>query len=705
MEQNQKPESIASHVAKTFEFFRALGDALAETNSFTDSSEGAAPKGLLLTVENDFTRFQMWAGNQAAHQRGPSSLDHRLREAPHLQHQVIYLLKDICESLEDASFEGPESPRSGKGRDWSTQDNDSSPMDSAQDEESDFSNSDSGSNFDAPTTTLSTLLLDVGEAIDCLLRLSVAIANPAPHERFRKLGAGPSEDVSFYEPHDIAYVRDKFPMVKDELANALGKLITRRRQFFKYRLAHHEKLASGIETLASNRETDTGHTEVIPKTVASSLPEQFKALAKFDPQAAVIDEDIRSDTGISETSYATSARVAFEGTDQEIRKPGPPLRVPPRPSAAENGIFECPFCYRMISAKTRTAWKRHVFGDLRPYTCVLSHCTESNTDFDRRHNWQLHVSKYHWLSWTCPFKCHQPFSSATDLSSHIKNVHLPTATEEKIRSVTTLGEKPAPDDTTSHCLLCGHSVTGLKRYVKHVGKHLEQLALFALPSLETEDFEKEMGNNEQNSVKSGTDANSLYGSSTSPSPIFAPQQKPAPDLPIEENEEEEEKGSYDYNENPEQRLDTAADVEPVRYQCNTCPKSFSKEEHLRGHEFSHLPPMWRCPVEECRATYHRKDLLERHISAHTEDERSRLGHEWQYINDMEFPDSDWDEIAYESRERAPPVVPSPEAKITSAQRGITLWKCCNCAHGFFNLRTDHACPNCNVRRCQSCGLC
>jgi hypothetical protein len=304
----------------------------------------------------------MWAGNQAAHQSGPSSLDHRLREAPHLQQQVIYLLKDICESLQDATSKVSESPDSRdqveeKGRDQDIQDDDASSVNSNQDEDSEFSDFDSDVDGDTPTTGLSILLIDVGEAIDCLLRLSVAIANPAPHERFRKLGAGPSEDISFYEPHDIAYVRDKFPKIDDELAKALGKFITRRRQFFKYRHAHHEKLASGIESLALNKETDTSRTELVPKTVASSLPEQFKTLAKFEPQAAVIDEDIRSDTGMSQTSYATSAGFVLDGADQEIRKPAPPLRVPPRPSAAEDGIFECPFCYRMISAKTRAAWK------------------------------------------------------------------------------------------------------------------------------------------------------------------------------------------------------------------------------------------------------------------------------------------------------------------------------------------------------------
>ncbi|CAG1999660.1 unnamed protein product [Fusarium graminearum] len=539
MEHNQQSESIASHVAKTFESFRDLEDALAETTIFHDSSEGAILKAALTTIENDLIRFKMWVGNQAAHQSGPSSLDYRLREAPHLQQQVIYLLKDICESLEDASNKASGGSDScdqaqRKKRDQNTQDNDTSSVDSAQDEESDFSDSDPDVEDDATTVAISTPLLDVGEAIDCLLRLSVAIANPAPHERFQKSGA---EDISFYEKHDIAYVKDKFPKL-DSLASVLGRSITRRRQFFKYRHAHHEKLASGIETMASNEVTDTCHTEVIPETIASSLPENFKMMAKFDPQAAVIDEESRSDTAMSQTSYATSAGFIFERTDQETCEPVPPLRVPPRPSAATNGIFECPFCYRMTSARTRAAWKRHVFGDLRPYTCVFPDCAEFNTDFHRRHDWQLHVSKFHWRSWTCPFRCQQPFSSNAELSNHIKYHHLQTGTDGEIKSVTALGEKPAPDDTSSHCVLCGHYVTGLEHYVKHVGKHLEQLALFALPYVDIVGSEKRNEDSEENSVKSGTEANNLQESSSSPSLILAPQQHPGTGLAVEVGKEE-----------------------------------------------------------------------------------------------------------------------------------------------------------------------
>jgi hypothetical protein len=361
MDEKQQLGTIASHVFKALESFRDLGISLAKLASSSESANSTDFIDFKTQLENDFLRFKMWAGNQAAHQTGPSSLDHRLREAPHLHDQVIYLLKDICESLQDAiSLTTEDFPSLDRvwpgGEKQEEQVTESSPhsLNDDDDDGSDFSDLDSNS---SPISGLSTFFTDVGEAIDCLLRLSVAIANPAPHERFRKLGAGLAEDISFYEPHDIAYVKDKFPRIGDGLARILGKFITRRRQFFKYRKAHHTRLASNLESAVSDERTDISRTEIVQKTVASSLPEHFKAMANFDPRANIIDEDVRSDTEVSQTSYATSAGFLIENQDDQARDLPPPLSVPPIPNAGADGIFECPFCYRMISAKSRAAWK------------------------------------------------------------------------------------------------------------------------------------------------------------------------------------------------------------------------------------------------------------------------------------------------------------------------------------------------------------
>lgn len=61
-----------------------------------------------------------------------------------------------------------------------------------------------------------------------------------------------------------------------------------------------------------------------------------------------------------------------------------------------------------------------------------------------------------------------------------------SAPEDQLHAATTLGGKPVADDASNSCPVCRRRVVGLKPYVKHVGRHLEQLALFALPPVEYE---------------------------------------------------------------------------------------------------------------------------------------------------------------------------------------------------------------------------
>ena len=332
------PGPIARNAIGVLQSFKA---AIATLNYKTDLSDQQIQ--LLPKLQDELTRFKLWSGNLAAHQTGPISLDYRLREAPHLLDQVNYLLEDTRHSLHDLL--PLINPATVTEQSVSAVDDDS---DSFTDSEPD--------NDNTPETRLSVLCLDIGEAVDCLLRLSVAIANPAPHERFRKLGEGP--DISYREPHDIAYVTDKIPKMDPKLAEVLGRAITRRRQFFQYRKAHHDKLAQGLEEpMVNEMADDENRTQIVSKTIASSLPEQWKGQTDVDLQNVVIDEDARSDTVMTQTSYATSAGFPLDASDERILEPPPPLRVPPLPTDAERGYFSCPFCYRMISVTTRAGWK------------------------------------------------------------------------------------------------------------------------------------------------------------------------------------------------------------------------------------------------------------------------------------------------------------------------------------------------------------
>ncbi|KAM5359525.1 hypothetical protein ACJZ2D_014420 [Fusarium nematophilum] len=55
--------------------------------------------------------------------------------------------------------------------------------------------------------------------------------------------------------------------------------------------------------------------------------------------------------------------------------------------------------------------------------------------------------------------------------------------------------------------------------------------------------------------------------------------------------------------------------------CNQCPKTFSRAEHLRRHQLSHSDPGLSCEVPGCNKTFYRKDLLDRHLQRHEQDNK------------------------------------------------------------------------------------
>ncbi|EXJ94596.1 hypothetical protein A1O1_02992 [Capronia coronata CBS 617.96] len=141
--------------------------------------------------------------------------------------------------------------------------------------------------------------------------------------------------------------------------------------------------------------------------------------------------------GLSQTSYAPSL---WEGGDR--------LTVPRPPKESSGGKpFECPYCYYLITVADRRAWIRHVFKDLMPYICAFSDCPTSNRLYDSRREWSQHLQ--------------------TRFLSGF-----------------------APGDNIDCLLRCGARlpVMSLER---HLGKHLEELALFALRGFEEDEEQDE----------------------------------------------------------------------------------------------------------------------------------------------------------------------------------------------------------------------
>lgn len=175
-------------------------------------------------------------------------------------------------------------------------------------------------------TPLVRSLAQIGYILDCLLRLSTTISNPAPHDHFESR-VGTSD---YFEPWDIRHVQEKFTNIDPVLAMRLGKSITMRRHYFSYRQEHYARLAEGIE----DNHTGEGRT-----TIASSIP------GKFKDSRAVDHSNLDNQSEISATSYALSSAEP----DQ--------LKVPHTPKEHVEGPFLCPFCQILINIDIRRNWK------------------------------------------------------------------------------------------------------------------------------------------------------------------------------------------------------------------------------------------------------------------------------------------------------------------------------------------------------------
>jgi hypothetical protein len=137
--------------------------------------------------------------------------------------------------------------------------------------------------------------------------------------------------------------------------------------------------------------------------------------------------EAQSVSGASQTSYATS-----------LIKPQSASMVPDPPvESTEKQPFECPYCYHVIIIKHSKDWTNHIFRDLMPYTCVWEDCPIPSKLFDTRRMWAQHMDHTH-----------------------------PQMEQTKDSFV---------------CPLCQGSVQTAASFAKHVGRHLEDLALFVLP--------------------------------------------------------------------------------------------------------------------------------------------------------------------------------------------------------------------------------
>jgi hypothetical protein len=166
---------------------------------------------------------------------------------------------------------------------------------------------------------------DVVEIITCLMKLSMVMRKPVHHDH---MSMPRDAVISYFEERDLEHVRHKFPKANAVLAERLGKAISQRRHYIKYRESHADKMAQGMEW------DGDGKTVAKPaSTIASSLA---KPGLDLDEAASESSMSSYQSSGLNESK----------------------LRPPPLPEAGRQGMpFECPLCRILVNVPTGHAWK------------------------------------------------------------------------------------------------------------------------------------------------------------------------------------------------------------------------------------------------------------------------------------------------------------------------------------------------------------
>jgi hypothetical protein len=206
------------------------------------------------------------------------------------------------------------------------------------------------------------------------------------------------------------------------------------------------------------------------------------------------------DDALSDASGTSYAASQF-GTDG--------LTEPPIPKGYNQGPIKCPFCQTIIQVDNLSAWRKHFYRDLRPYVCLAEDCRMPDRLYSRRREWVKHMELEHWRVWTCPLECSSmAFPNVTEFGHHVFDIHGSRYSVEDLGALANLGSNSDPTKVRGNCPLCIEAyLLNAKEYQRHVGHHLEQLALFVVSSA--------LYDAEDSDGDSGAEMNQVDGSESS----------------------------------------------------------------------------------------------------------------------------------------------------------------------------------------------
>ncbi|GAM36942.1 hypothetical protein TCE0_022r06437 [Talaromyces pinophilus] len=301
----------------------------------------------------------------------------------------------------------------------------------------------------------------------------------------------------------------KFSLTSNQLTAVQERLISanlRRNHRFRYSQRHALKLGQDKSRPAANTVykpglalghiPDTSQPQGTSTNPSHHLAIDTKAQTE-DPIGSILSDTTASavDSKLMEDAATSVATSQQSGTTTSAVASRIKTQYPRPPRLKERALnLNCPCCCRPLQKKDLKwhQWRKHINGDLHPYTCVLNVCTTPDALYRNKEEWIKHMTDDHSHSafyWECSL-CDDSlqFGSHDAFKTHVIGVHGDAITD--VLAFVKVCSKPKILDGMG-CPLC--SVVDFKedesgeQLLDHVAEHVHSFALSSLPLLYDDD--------------------------------------------------------------------------------------------------------------------------------------------------------------------------------------------------------------------------
>ena len=115
--------------------------------------------------------------------------------------------------------------------------------------------------------------------------------------------------------------------------------------------------------------------------------------------------------------------------------------------------------------------------------------------FESRHEWFSHEMNSHRNWWKCIDGCDQEFNNENLFQEHFLSLHADLASNRRTEQLIASCARQRSSTSAAECILCNAQLDSFTQLRHHLGKHQEELALFAIPKYHMDKEGGEVGDN------------------------------------------------------------------------------------------------------------------------------------------------------------------------------------------------------------------